>query len=269
MRLELVGLFGAAGVLATCIAVNATAEEAKLPAFCAQVSAESMKGISIPYGIRESGGVRWCEGTLPVPLAVRTLKIVSVQQADAPPAIQPNTAVELKWCPVSAAVGKASPAQLNIRSVDEPLFGLNAAPEGNSFRWPSDMFARFRRDWKALGICAKATVQLTPQLSRDVILPTRVSAETTGEYSFLVESLEPIELTNALVESVSAGAKHALRPTQGKTAIPTVSDLRLSLNSLSEGIYRISFNEGIAGRGRTTEGIYVWHSLCAPKKERR
>jgi hypothetical protein len=228
------------------------------PAFCEPVPDALLGGLQAPYA-RQVGpnGDVYCEGLLRNPIALPPTSVVSVKQDQAGNSLfAPNSMASLTWCDDSQ-----KPVRLRLRSCKSPMFALDAMHTGK-FEWRTDLIARWQPDWRniaALGIREDTIGGQTYKL----VVPLRNGAGYSNSYSFIVRSKTPLHLTAALIEPLQTPS-HPEVVNVTFVSGPTKDTWMATIpfERMKNGVYRVTFEEGIEEAGNTTEPIYVLHKVC-------
>ena len=235
-------------------------EAQALPPFCEQVSTASLRNIAVPYGLRRQSGRMWCEGILPRPVGIRTIRVVSLKQVqlgEVTP-FRPAETRTLAWCDASPA----GEAHVALRAIADPLYALDAVSEGR-FEWPLSLIARQHRDWSRLHARVTRVMHIGALRDATVWFPVRVApGASSSTYTFTVRG-ETLSLRAVLIESV--GSQVIVRATDVRPLLSQDqknAEIPVSFDGVAPGFYRVSFNESASEGNRTTEPIYVYHGRC-------
>jgi hypothetical protein len=228
------------------------------PEFCEPVPDALLGGLQAPYArqVAPDNSV-YCEGLLRNPIALPPTSVVSVKQDQAGNFLfLPNRIASLTWCD-----DPQKPVRVRLRSFKSPMFAMDAMHAGK-FEWRTDLIAKWQPDWRniaALGIREDTIVGQTYKL----VVPLRNGAGYSSSYSFIVRSKTPLHLTTALIEPLEPPNKPELvkvtfvsGPTKD-TWMATIPFARMK-----NGVYRVTFEEGVEEAGNTTEPIYLRHKVC-------
>lgn len=135
-----------AGLVLLCCSQSVVAAQA-LPDFCESVEPGLLNGLGGPYGQHVApGGVVYCEGLLPKPIAIHPPEVISVKQSQSTAiSFDAGTKAIVTWQNSSPA---NEFAHLKLRAMKSPLFALDASVAATRFEWNSDLIARLQPEWK-------------------------------------------------------------------------------------------------------------------------
>jgi hypothetical protein len=141
------------------------------------------------------------------------------------------------------------------------MFALDALSKVK-FDWRTDLIAKWQPDWMNIAAMGIRDATIGGQ-TYNLVVPLRNGAGYSASYSFIVQSKTPIHFTIALIEPVQAPNQpeavkvtFAAGPTKD-TWITTIPFARMK-----NGVFRVTFEEGVEQAGNTTEPIYLRHKVC-------
>jgi hypothetical protein len=171
------------------------------PEYCAPVSDDLLGGLAAPYArqVAPDGSV-YCEGLLRTPILLPPPKVISVKQDQVNNSFVRGSTAVLTWCDEIQ-----SPAHVQLRSIKQPLFALDALKTG-TFEWRADLIATWQPDWSQVAALATRQASIQGQNQR-LVMPVRMGPGYSSQYTFIVHSRVMANLTTALIESVDAAAK--------------------------------------------------------------
>lgn len=228
------------------------------PAFCEPVPDALLGGLQAPYArqLAPDNNV-YCEGLLRNPIALPPISVVSVKQDQATNSLfAPNKVASLTWCD-----DPKEPVHVRLRSFKSPMFALDAMHKVK-FEWRTDLIAKWQPDWK--NIAAMGTREATNgRQTYKLVVPLRNGGGYSSSYAFVVRSKTPLHLTTALIEPIQPPNQPELINVTfiaGPTKDTWVATMPFA--SMKNGIYRVTFEEGVEEAGNTTEPIYLHHRVC-------
>jgi hypothetical protein len=160
-------------------------------------------GVAAPYARQVApDGTVYCEGLIRTPIALLPPSIISIKQ-DQPdnPVFQRAKTAILMWCS-----DPKETLHISLRSTVAPLFALDAM-HPTRFEWKADEIATWQPKWRNLAALAtrKSAIQ-----GRPVFVPLRTGSGYSSDYSFILQSKDPVHLTKALVEAVEPSGKSSI-----------------------------------------------------------
>jgi hypothetical protein len=227
------------------------------PAFCEQVEESALRNLQAPYSkYTTPEGTPYCEGLLVDAFAAVAPSIISIKQVQPP--LAPVTAgklVTVTWCDDA----KQKPVHVSLRSTVAPLFGLDGLQQG-SFRWKSDMMATWQPQWSKVAAEAKRDVTVNSQ-TFGVVVPLRMGAGYSNTYSFMIRSEAPVNLTRALITSISPpGGSKSLAITLSKGPSRDTWLASIAFGAYPAGIYQVTFTD--QADGNISVPVYLFHGAC-------
>ena len=239
-----------------CSALAAAAQNR--PDFCEPVPDALLGGLQAPYA-RQVGpeGDVYCEGLLRNPIALPPTSVVSVKQYQVEnfPFV-PNKTASLTWCDDSQ-----EPVHVRLRSFKSPMFALDAM-KSVRFEWRTDLIAKWQPDWRNIAAIGIREATIGGQIYK-LVVPLRDGAGYSSSYSFIVRSKTPIHLTTALIEPLQApNQPEAVNVTFVSGPGKDTWMATISFAKMKNGVYRVTFEEGVEQAGNTTEPLYLRHKVC-------
>jgi len=231
------------------------------PAFCESIPDALLGGLAAPYARQVApDGSAYCEGLLRNPIALQPPSVISLKQdQSADTRFQKGQTANLTWC---ADAGDS--IHVRLRSISIPLFALDAV-HANHFEWRSDLVAQWQPDWKNLAALGSRDVLIGGHSYR-VLLPLRSGTGYSSIYSFTVQSKLPIHLTSALLEPLdSTGTPSLVSVSFSGGPSKDTWTTTIPFTKMQNGVYRITFEEGIEDAGATTDPIYLFHKTCGDR----
>lgn len=228
------------------------------PAFCEPVPDALLAGLQAPYArqVAPDNNV-YCEGLLRNPIALPPISVVSVKQDQAGNSLfVPNRVASLTWCD-----DPKEPVHVRLRSFKSPMFALDAM-HTVKFEWRTDLIAKWQPDWTNIAALVTREVAIGGQTYK-LVVPLRNGAGYSSSYAFVVRSKTPLHLTTALIEPLEPPGQPQLVNvafTAGPSKDTWVATMPFA--RMKNGIYRVTFEEGVEQAGNTTEPIYLRHMVC-------
>jgi hypothetical protein len=231
------------------------------PAFCEPVPDALLGGLQAPYArkVTPDGDV-YCEGLLRNPIALPPTTVVSVKQYQSGAfRFTPGKIASLTWCDDAREA-----VHVRLRSMKSPTFALDAMQKGK-LDWRSDLISKWQPDWTNISALAIREIAIEGR-NYKVLVPLRNGQGYSSSYSFVVQSKTPLHLTLALIEPIVPPDQP--RPVSVTFASGPTKDTwtaMLPFAKMNDGVYRITFEEGIDEAGNTTEPIYLLHKVCGDR----
>lgn len=231
------------------------------PAGCESIPDALLGGLATPYARQVApDGTAYCEGLIRNPIALLPPTVISIKQDQLnDPVFRRSETATLTWCGNSKDV-----LHISLRSTLSPWFALDAM-HSPQFEWKTDEIANWQPNWKKLAALASHDSSIQGKNSL-VFIPIRTGPGYSSDYSFILHSKTPIHLTKALIQPVEPSGKQSLidivfsnGPSKDTwiTVIP--------FKKMKEGIYQITFEEGVDSAGSTADPIYLFHKACATR----
>ncbi len=231
-----------------------------LPAYCEAVDSGLLGGLAVPYAKRATpdGSTYYCEGVLPKPIGISPPAIISLKQ-EQPVDLRfsTGTVASLSW----TSAGQIQEAHLRLRSLQAPLFALDAAPIASSFSWDANLIARLQPNWKYSAALLSQTVKIGEH-PQEVLSPVRLGNGCSDTYIFTIRSAAPLHLMTALIQSVDGKSSRTYPIRQTVGPVPNTVDIALSFKTMAEGVFLVSFNERVGLSGIVTLPFYILVSRC-------
>jgi hypothetical protein len=230
------------------------------PSFCDQTPASQLNSLQAPYTVRSTpGGKPYCEGLMLKPIGLPPPTVVSVKQAQV--GVGPFSAAGtslLTWCD-----DPQSPLHLRLRSVEIPLFGLDAMQAGQ-FSWRTDVVATWQPQWTRIAALGTRPVTIAGQTD-EVSIPLRIGQGYSSTYNFLIKAQNTLSISKALIEPVQpAGDLRLVDVVLMGGPSKNTWLISMSFAALRPGLYRVTFEDSTADAGLTTTPILVLHKTCPP-----
>jgi hypothetical protein len=228
------------------------------PTFCEPVPDALLGGLQAPYARQVApDGNPYCEGLLRSPIALPPTRVVSVKQDQAGNSLfVPNKIASLTWCDDSG-----EPVHVRLRSLKSPMFALDALNKVK-FDWSTDLIAKWQPDWRNIAAIGTREAKIGGQAYK-LVIPIRNGPGYSSSYSFVVQSKTAVHMTTALIEPLqppnqpeAVGVSFVSGPNKDTwmTTIPFAK--------MKNGVYRVTFEEGVEQAGNTTEPVYLRHKAC-------
>jgi len=239
-----------------CSALPGAAQDR--PAFCEPVPDALLGGLQAPYArqVAPDNNI-YCEGLLRNPIALPPTSVVSVKQDQAGNCLfVPNRIASLTWCD-----DPQEPVHVRLRSFKSPMFALDAM-HTHKFEWRTDLIAQWQPDWRNIAAIGIREANIGGQTYK-LVVPLRNGAGYSSSYAFVVRSKIPLHLNTALIEPLQppnqpeAVAVTFVSGPSKETWMATIPFARMK-----NGVYRVTFEEGVEQAGNTTEPIYLRHKVC-------
>ena len=229
------------------------------PAGCESMPDGLLGGLAAPYARQVApDGTAYCEGLIRNPIALLPPNVISIKQDQLnDPVFQRSETATLTWC------GNSMDAlHISLRSTLSPWFALDAM-HSTRFEWKTDEIASWQPNWKKLAALANHASSIQGK-NYVVFIPVRVGPGYSSDYSFMLHSKNPIHLTKALLQPVEPLGKSSIVEVSfsngpSKDTWITV----IPFKKMKEGIYQITFEEGVDSAGSTADPIYLFHKTCA------
>lgn len=230
-----------------------------LPTYCEAVDSGLLGGLAAPYTKHATAdGATYCEGVLPKPIGISPPAIISLKQKQSLDLrFATGTVASLSW----ASADRIQDAHLRLRSLQAPLFALDAAPTTSSFNWDANLIARLQPNWKYSAALLSQTVKIGEH-TQEVSSPVRLGNGCSDTYIFTIRSAAPLHLTTALIQSVDGKFSRTYPISQTVGPVPNTLDIALSFKTMAEGVFLVSFNERVGLSGIVTSPLYVSVSHC-------
>ena len=136
------------------------------------------------------------------------------------------------------------------------------AMHSTRFEWKTDKIASWQPNWQKLAALVDHISSIQGS-NTDVFVPLRVGQGYSSDYSFILRSSSPLHLTKALLQPAEPFAKSSIVEVSfsngpSKDTWTTI----IPFKKMKEGIYRITFEEGVDSDGSTADPIYLSHKTC-------
>lgn len=228
------------------------------PAFCEPVPDSLLGGLQAPYLRRVApDGSVYCEGLLRNPIALPPTSVVSVKQDQVGnPVFVPDKMASLTWCDDSQ-----ESVHVRLRSFKSPMFALDAM-KTVKFEWRTDLIAKWQPDWNNIAAMGIREATIGGQTYK-LVVPLRNGPGYSSSYSFVIQSKAPVHLTAALIEPVQpASQPEVVNVTFVAGSNKDTWLTTIPFTKLKNGVFRVTFEEGVEQAGNTTEPIYLRHKVC-------
>lgn len=239
-----------------CAALAGAAQDR--PSFCEPVPDALLGGLQAPYARQVApDNTFYCEGLLRNPIALPPTLVVSVKQDQAANSLfLPNRIASLTWCD-----DPQEQIHVRLRSLKSPMFALDAM-HAHEFEWRTDLIAQWQPDWRNIAAIGMREAKIGRQ-NYKLVVPLRNGAGYSSSYSFMVRSKMPLHLNAALIEPLQP-------PNQPEVVAVTFVNgpgkdtwtATIPFARRKNGVYRVTFEEGVEQAGNTTEPIYLRHKVC-------
>ena len=165
------------------VCLTNTVRSAERPEFCAPVPDDLLGGLAAPYArqVAPDGSV-YCEGLLRTPISLSPPEVISIKQDQASTSFVRGSTAVLSWCDE-----RQSPTHVELRSMKQPLFALDALQSGR-FEWSADLVATWQPDWSL--IAALATRQTPIDGHNQLVMVTSTTGAWLFKPIFFCRSLE-------------------------------------------------------------------------------
>jgi hypothetical protein len=229
------------------------------PAGCESIPDGLLGGLAAPYTRQVApDGTAYCEGLIRIPIALLPPTVISIKQNPLnDPVFRRSETASLTWC------GDPKDAlHISLRSTLSPWFALDAT-HSIPFEWKTDEIATWQPNWKNLAALASHNFAIQGK-NYLVLIPLRTGPGYSSDYSFILHSKDPVHLTKALLQPVELFGKPSIVDVSfsngpSKNTWTTV----IPFKKMKEGIYQITFEEGVDSAGSTADPIYLFHKTCA------
>jgi hypothetical protein len=228
------------------------------PAFCDQTPAAQLNSLQTPYAVRLApGGKPYCEGLMLKPIGLLPPTVISVKQAQVGVSRFSTTGTaSVNWCDDPQAK-----LHIRLRSVEVPLFGLDASQAGK-FIWRTDVIATWQPNWMRIAALGTRPVTIAGRTD-NASIPLRVGQGYNSVYTFLIKAQNALAISKALIEPLQPAGHVQLVDVvlMGGPSKNTWS-VSMSFATLRPGLYRITFEDSTEDAGLTATPILVLHKTC-------